>query len=590
MKNVVKFALLALALVLFVSGATATEVQVKNVIIFISDGWGQAQLDATAYYNGARQDYEVDPSWSYYGMTNYMICEGGESPPYGGDGFVGIWGYDPATAWNDWFYMQNYATGSAAAGTAMSCGVKAFKGSIGMGQGDGPGQREPLLHLFEVAEDRGLSTGTVTSVQVSHATPATFIAHNESRNNYAEIFQDQFGSDMEVLMGCGHPNYDADGMWDAGDPDVPGDWKYVGGYDTYMALANGESPWTYIDEKTDFEGLASGDWIADRVCGIPQVSHTLQFNRSGDSQPYTGNFNTELPPYHDPMVSNVPSLETMTEGALNVLSQNPEGFALVVEGGAIDWGGHARLMGRSIEEQDDYNAAVAAAVAWVEANSNWEESLVVVTGDHECGYLWGPGVDPENPDTWFAPLVDNGAGNVPGFYYYSAPYNNDDWQNPANAAGHTNQAIPFYAKGVGAELWTDYVDGTDPNWGDYIDNTDVANLIFQLYGGALAIEDEPEVAADTPEAVVLHQNWPNPFNPLTNIKFDLPRTTVVDVRVIDVNGRVVKMVSNDRFEAGTHSVMWDGTDQTGKRCASGTYFYQIATDFEVATGKMTLVK
>ena len=45
----------------------------------------------------------------------------------------------------------------------------------------------------------------------------------------------------------------------------------------------------------------------------------------------------------------------------------------------MDWAGHARLMGRCIEEQDDFNNAVAAATAWVEAHSNWEETLVIVT-------------------------------------------------------------------------------------------------------------------------------------------------------------------------------------------------------------------
>lgn len=589
MKKFAIFSLLVILALSLVGTATAQQVEVKNVIVFISDGWGQAQLDGTAYWNGARQDYEIDPSWAAYGMTNYMVMEGGETPPYGGDGFVGIWGYDPVEAWGDWWYMQNHATDSAAAASSMSTGYKTYKGSIGMGQGEGPGMREPLLHIFEVAEDRGLSTGTVTSVQASHATPAAFIAHNESRNNYADIFAEQAGSDMEVLMGCGHPNYDGDGQWAPGDPTVPGDWKYVGGYDLYQDLANGNTPWTFIDEKADFEALANGTMTADRVCGIAQVSHTLQFNRSGDSAPYTGNYNTTLPAYHDAQIANVPSLETMTKGAINVLAQNPDGFALMVEGGAVDWAGHARLMGRCIEEQDDFNASVAAAIAWVEANSNWDETMIIVTGDHETGYLWGPDVDPTNPDTWFGPVTDNGAGVMPGFYFYSAP--GDDWQNPSGSAGHTNQAIPFFVKGHGTDLFANYIHGSDPAVGDYIDNVDVANVIFELYGGAVAIEDQDEQTDDVvPAAVALHQNWPNPFNPATNIQFELPRSTPLQLRVIDASGRLVRTLINDSYEAGTHTVMWDGTDNTGRRCASGTYFYQIATDFEVATGKMTLVK
>jgi len=581
MKKLSSLLLFALALVLV---AGAAQAEVKNVIVFISDGWGQASIDACAYWNGERQAYEMDPQWTGFGMTNYMICEGGEYPPYGGDGFVGIWGYEPADAWADWYYMQNYATDSAAAATAMSTGQKSYKGSIGMGQGDGPGMREPLYHIFERAEEMGKSTGTVTSVQVSHATPAAFIAHNESRNNYAEIFAEQLGSDMEVLMGCGHPNYDVNGQWDAGDPEVPGDWKYVGGYGMWNEMVAGTSGWTFIDEKADFMGLADGSWVADRVVGIAQAASTLQHDRGGDSQPYAGTYNTDLPPYHDPQNTNVPTLACMTAGALKVLEQNSDGFALMVEGGAIDWAGHARLLGRSIEEQDDFNAAVAQAMQWVQENSNWEETLIIVTGDHETGFLWGPDVNDADPGTWFQPVQDNGPGMMPGFYFYSEP-------SPGGSAGHTNQAIPFYAKGAGSEMFADYVRGSDPVVGDYIDNVDVALLIFDLLQGSVGTEPIEEIVeTSVPQAVALHNNYPNPFNPMTNIQFELPGEHNVRLQVVDLSGRLVKVLANETFGAGNHSLLWDGTNSAGQRCASGAYFYQIITETDIAMGKMTLVK
>ncbi len=81
----------------------------------------------------------------------------------------------------------------------------------------------------------------------------------------------------------------------------------------------------------------------------------------------------------------------------------------MVEGGAVDWAAHANQSGRVIEEEIDFNHSVEAVVEWVEKNSNWGETLVIVTGDHETGYLTGPGSDP----AWM-PLVNNGAGYLPG--------------------------------------------------------------------------------------------------------------------------------------------------------------------------------
>ena len=142
-------------------------------------------------------------------------------------------------------------------------------------------------------------------------------------------------------------------------------------------------------------------------------------------------------PYTVPMNANVPDLATMTKGALNVLDANRKGFFLMVEGGAVDWAGHANQPGRTIEEQVDFNEAVAAVCRWVRRNSNWDETLVIVTGDHETGYLWGPGsgADATGKGTW-VPLVNNGEDAVPGMQF--------------NSGDHTNSLIPFFAKGEGA--------------------------------------------------------------------------------------------------------------------------------------------
>ncbi len=459
------------------------QAQVKNFIVMISDGWGESQIDATAYWNGSNPVYETEPGWTKIGMSNYMYQLGNENPPYGNPGFIGIHGYDPDSAWADWMYMQNYATDSAAAATAMSCGEKSYNGGIGYNW-----NHVSLTHMFEHAEAAGLSTGVVTTVPLSHATPAAFRAHNIHRNNYAEIARELFASPLKVVMGGGHPNYGENGQWEPGNPSVPADWRYVGGYDQWNDLVAGVGGWTLIEERADFEALANGTLVVDRVAGIPQVAQTVQYNRAGMPP-----FNSTEPPYTVPFIANVPTLETMTRGALNVLEQNPLGFALMIEGGAIDWAGHGRTLGRLIEEQNDFDASVAAVVDWVETNSNWNETILVVTGDHETGFLWGPGIDPANSSTWFIPVQDNGPSSMPGFYFYSAP--RDNWQNPTNEAGHTNQIIPFYMKGAASAVLVAYADEFDMQWGAlggydgrYLDNTELGLGLISLVNTTTPVE------------------------------------------------------------------------------------------------------
>jgi alkaline phosphatase len=131
----------------------------------------------------------------------------------------------------------------------------------------------------------------------------------------------------------------------------------------------------------------------------------------------------------------------------------------MIEGGAVDWASHGNQSGRMIEEQIDFDNAVQAVVDWVEANSNWGETLLVVTGDHETGYLTGPGSDP----IW-TPLVNNGAGALPGMEWHSG--------------NHTNSLIPLFAKGDAGREFRSGVIGYDPVHGRYIENTKLAKVLF----------------------------------------------------------------------------------------------------------------
>jgi alkaline phosphatase len=416
----------------------------KNIILLISDGCGYNQVDAASLWQYGKTGTQVYERFPFqFGMSTYM--DGGS--------------YDPFAAWTDFDYVKSGATDSAAAATTMSTGVKTYGGAIGVDVG-----QIPLIHFMEAAELLGKSTGVVTSVEFSHATPAGFVAHNVSRNNYAQIANEMiYDSATDVILGCGAPDFDNSGNPGVGNPkyvggpvtwgDITDDGKVQGGDANGDGVVDESDVWIVIRSRADFQSMAEGD-VPARVLGIPFVYQTLQQNRSGDYY---------AAPYMVPLTETVPTLEEMTKAALNVLDNNEEGFCLMVEGGAVDWAGHGNASGRVIEEEIDFNMTVEAVVDWVQANSNWGETVVIVTGDHETGYLTGPGSNP----TW-EPLVNNGPFVQPGMEWHSG--------------SHTNVLIPFYAKGDAARLFKWASTGLDPVRGDYLDNTAVGELCFQILG------------------------------------------------------------------------------------------------------------
>lgn len=100
---------------------------------------------------------------------------------------------------------------------------------------------------------------------------------------------------------------------------------------------------------------------------------------------------------------------------------------------------------------------------WVNRHSNWNETLVIVTSDHECGYLCGPGSAQAGQ---MLPIVNNGRGKVPGI----------EW----NSTDHTNSLVPLYARGAGSILFYTFANEWDPQRGLYIDNTEIAKTLFRL--------------------------------------------------------------------------------------------------------------
>lgn len=442
----------------------------KNIIFLISDGMGYNQVKATDYYSGLKaQPYELFPV--KLAVATYPALAG-EYDPRNFDSLYPSAGYNPSLAWKDTAYLKMNVTESAAAATAMSTGIKTYNYSIGLGV-----NHDTLVNLVQVAKALGKSAGVVTTVELSHATPAGFVAHNITRNNYPEIASEMlFDSRCDVIMGCGNPQYDDEGQrltlkWNNARYVVDSTlWvqflKGTGKETEFVVKGKKKTvrdidgdqipdPWTVITSKEDFRKLASGK-IVKRVLGCPEIYSTLQQSRSmknGETK--------NSPPFTTPFVSTVPSIDEMELGALNVLNQNKNGFFLMAEaGGAVDWACHENQKGRMIEEQKSFNDAVNTVIEWIEKYSNWDETLLIVTGDHECGNLWGGAP--------FAPVLDHGRGHLPEMQF--------------NSIHHTNVLIPLFAKGCGAELLNIMADEQDPVRGPFIGNSEIAQLIFFLWG------------------------------------------------------------------------------------------------------------
>lgn len=428
----------------------------KNVIMLIGDGMGYTHVDAASLWQYGTTYHQLthDPAT---GKTSYV--EGTPSQvferfpvqtwmsTYSANGAAG---YDAEKAWADFDYVKAGATDSAAAGTALATGVKTKNGVLGL---DAQGNR--VTNMVEVAEAAGKASGVVSSVPFSHATPSAYAVHTQSRNDYHEIANQMIESGLDVIIGGGHPFYDNDAQ-----PRDPS-YTWISERD-FDAVSDFQTKYTYVEDARQFERLAAnkpltgkdyapgqkrGDKRPEQLFGLVKVAETLQYNRAGAMK--------GVEPYEVPFI-DTPDLDTLSLAALNVLERDDDGFFLMVEGGAIDWAGHANSISRDIEETVEFNKAVEATVDWVEKNSSWDETLLVVTADHETGYLAGPGADP----TWT--VMTGVAGDNPAHSY--------------NSGNHTNQLVPVYAIGAGAEAITKASTLNDPVLGRYLDNTDLAKI------------------------------------------------------------------------------------------------------------------
>ncbi|MBN1486135.1 MAG: alkaline phosphatase [Anaerolineae bacterium] len=250
----------------------------------------------------------------------------------------------PAQGMNTTYDLKSVIPDSASTGTALATGYKTWSGVISM-DAEGKSSYETIA---EVAKAHGWKVGVVSSVSIDHATPATFYAHQPYRGNYYEIDQALVASDFDYF--AGGPLKRPTGN----DKENPAPDLYAEAEKNGFTVARG---------REEFNALQPG---AGKVFVVPD------YKIEGNALYYT----------IDDVPENNISIVDMTRKGIELLD-NPDGFFMMVEAGKIDWACHANDAAAAIHDTLALDEAIAVAYEFYEAHP--DETLIVVTGDHETG-------------------------------------------------------------------------------------------------------------------------------------------------------------------------------------------------------------
>ncbi len=233
---------------------------------------------------------------------------------------------------------------SADTATAMACGVKTNSGMVGVTP-----DSKTAKNVAEMAKESGKKVGVISTVSIDHATPAGFYAHQPSRNNYYEIGMELAKSGYDFFGGGGFK--DPDGKKSkAPDGNVIEEAKKNG----YKVVTGKEA----MEKLTPADGkvIVVNEWLQD----------------------------SKAMPYKMDRTEKDMNLADLVTKAAEMLD-NPNGFFIMAEGGKVDWACHANDAAGAINDALDVDGAVQAALKFQEKHP--DETLVLVTGDHECGGL-----------------------------------------------------------------------------------------------------------------------------------------------------------------------------------------------------------
>ncbi len=299
---------------------------------------------------------------------------------------------------------SSLVTDSAAAGTALATGMRTTNGRIATD----PNNRA-LMSLMLLARDRGMGTGVAVTSKITDATPATYLVQAASRTFEDEIARKILDSGVNVILGGGSESF-------------------------------GVHPFT----KQPRRGSLLSQAIEQGYMYVKDRDELLTL-QAGSNQNVLGLFSAGNMSYDQERFPVEPSLAEMTQTAINILDNNCQGFFLMVEGSKIDKASHYGMTEQAIGDTIAFDLAVGIALEYA---SGRDDTLVIVTADHETGGLGITGGSPNGSNVKHAWLTTD----------------------------HTGTMVPVYAHGTGSEVFA----GTQHL-------TDVAKKIAILMG----IEDFP---------------------------------------------------------------------------------------------------
>ena len=343
----------------------------RNIIMVIGDGMGPAYTSAYRYFKDNLNTSEVEETV----FDRHLM---GLSSTY------------PAA-------VSGVVTDSAASATALASGIKTYNGAIGVDV-----NKEPVQTVLEWAKLQGKKTGVVVTSQINHATPASYLAHNEYRKNYNAIADSYIDDGIKADLFLG------------------GGWKYFIREDRNLVDEFKQSGFHYID---NYQGLAN----------LP------------NNKPVLGLFADKgLPWALDD--SNKYRLSTMTKAGIHHLvdlqnsdNEADEGFFMLIEGSQIDWGGHANDADYLIKETLDFDKMIGLVLDYAEKDGN---TLVIVTADHETGGFTLAAKEKKIP---FRGTQRDYKEIGPRF----------------STGGHSAAMVPVLASGPGAEIFSGIYQNTE---------------------------------------------------------------------------------------------------------------------------------
>ncbi|MFM9863498.1 MAG: alkaline phosphatase [Micropepsaceae bacterium] len=429
----------------------------KNIILFVGDGMGVTTVTAARIYQGQKAGRD--------GVSNKLTFE---TLPY--------------AAFSRTYSHDSSVTDSAPSASAMTTGIKSRNGTLNVhsnvAENDcAAGLAHPATSIAELAERIGMATGAVTTTRLTHATPAAVYSHSAGRDweGDADMKPDDIakgcvdiarqlvemkaGDGLEVAMGGGRNRFLRADQTDPEYADKKGTRK--DGKDltqSWLARYPGKS--SYVWNKQAFDALNPA--TAGHVLALFEPSHMqYELDRAKDK-------------------AGEPSLAEMTAKAIAILTRNPKGYFLLVEGGRIDHAHHGGNAARALDDTTAFDDAVKAALA----ATNARDTLIVVTADHSHVLTMAGYPSRDNPILGLAddgtgkpalandgkPYTTLGYANGPGAGKDGAPREDltgvdtkaPDYRQqalvPSGSETHGGEDVPIYASGPSAHLFQGVVD------------------------------------------------------------------------------------------------------------------------------------